>query len=68
MGAEVVTAARTAFIDELHVIAALSAMLILGVAALVVVMLRQVRPLDKAETPGSTETSAPASSHPVETA
>jgi MFS transporter, DHA2 family, multidrug resistance protein len=68
MGAEVVTAAHAAFTDDLRVIAALSAILILGVAALVAVMLRQVPPLDEAGTPGSTETSAEAASHPVETA
>jgi MFS transporter, DHA2 family, multidrug resistance protein len=51
LSARLVNAARFAFIDELHSVAAISAILLVGVAALVVVMLRHVRPIGEAEAP-----------------
>jgi DHA2 family multidrug resistance protein-like MFS transporter len=44
-------AAREAFTSGLHIIAALSALLLAGIAILVVTMLRHVRPVGEAETP-----------------
>jgi hypothetical protein len=62
LAAELVNAARFAFTDEYHAVATISAILLVGVAALVVVMLRRVRPIGEKEVP------APESSTPVEVA
>lgn len=62
VAAELVNAARFAFTDEYHAIAIISAILFIGVAALVRVMLRRVRPI------GETEVPAPEPSTAVEVA
>jgi DHA2 family multidrug resistance protein-like MFS transporter len=62
LAAELVNAARITFTDEYHAVAIISAILLVGVAALIVVMLRHVRPIGEKEVP------APESSTPVEVA
>lgn len=58
--AELANAARFAFTDEYRAVAAISAILLVGVAVLVAVMLRHVYPL------GETEVPTPESSNTVE--
>jgi DHA2 family multidrug resistance protein-like MFS transporter len=55
-GAAVLSAAREAFSNGLHTVAAITAAAVAAVAILIVVQLRQVRPLGDTEPPTGKET------------